>query len=253
MQVVSVWHFQGVTMLIRLLITDDHELVRAGLVQYLSMAPDIKVVAEASNGNELLEKLHTITPDLLLLDLSMPGKSGVPLITHIKSLYPGLLILVLSMHNEVKTVMQAMKAGASGFICKDCSPQALLEAIRKVVATGRYLSPLMAEQLAYVSTSAGPCDIELILSEREMEIYRMIVEGKSINEIASQLYISSKTVSTHKSHLLAKLGLKNIAELVRYAMDNNYFNDTPAGRSGVSPARIQQQLELHCADSNENA
>jgi DNA-binding NarL/FixJ family response regulator len=240
-------------MVIRLLITDDHELVRAGLVQYLSMSPDIKVVAEASNGNELLQKLHTGIPDLLLLDLSMPGESGVALISHIKSAYPDLLILVLSMHNDVKTVLQAMKAGASGFICKDCSPQILLEAIRKVVATGKYLNPLMAEQLAYASTSAGTTDIEFILSDRELEIYRMIVEGKSINEIASQLYISSKTVSTHKSHLLTKLGLKNIAELVRYAMDNNYFNDIPIGHSDVSQTRIQQQPELRCADSGEEA
>lgn len=211
-------------MAIRLAITDDHQLVRAGLVQYLGASPGIEVVAEAANGDELLGKLCDTNPDLLLLDMNMPGKNGVDLITHIKSIYPDLLILVLSMHNEVNTVMRAMKAGASGYICKDCSPQTLLEAVRKVVATGKYLSPLIAEQLAYASTSPDPNNIELILSERELEIFRMIVDGKSVSEIANQLFISDKTVSTHKSHLLNKLELKGVADLVRYAIEHKVFS-----------------------------
>lgn len=140
-------------MVIRLAITDDHELIRAALVQFLGLSPGIEVIAEASSGGELLEKLRATQIDLLLLDMSMPGENGAALIGHIKSIYPDLLILVLSAHNEVNTVMRAMKAGASGYICKDCSPQTLIEAILKVVATGKYLSPLMAEQLAYTSTS----------------------------------------------------------------------------------------------------
>lgn len=210
-------------MVIRLAITDDHELVRAGLVQYLGASPGIEVIAEAANGAELLETLHTTSPDLLLLDMSMPGENGIDLISHIKSIYPGVLILVLSMHDEVNTVKRAMKAGASGYICKDCSPQVLLAAIRKVIATGKYLSPVMAEQLAYAATSPDPNNIELVLSERELEIFRLIVEGKSVGEIAQQLFISDKTVSTHKCNLLSKLELKGVADLVRYAIEHKLF------------------------------
>lgn len=210
-------------MAIRLAITDDHHLVRDGLIQYLSMSPDIQIVAEAASGEEILEKLCVATPDLLLLDMTMPGKSGADLLGHIKGLYPDMLILVLSMHNEVNMVLRAMKAGASGYICKDCSPQTLVEAIRKVVATGKYLSPQMAEQLAYASAVPEAENIEHILSARELEIFRLIVEGQDVGDIANRLFISDKTVSTHKSHILNKLGLKNTAELVRYAMQHQLF------------------------------
>jgi len=210
-------------MTIRLAITDDHHLVRDGLIQYLSMSPDIQIVAEAASGEEILEKLRVTTPDLLLLDMTMPGESGVGLLGHIKSLYPKMLILVLSMHNEVNMVLRAMKAGASGYICKDCSPQTLLDAIRKIISTGKYLSPQMAEQLAYASAVPEAENIEHILSQRELEVFRLIVEGQDFGEIANQLFISDKTVSTHKSHLLSKLGLKNTAELVRYAMEHQLF------------------------------
>lgn len=138
-------------MTIRLLVTDDHELVRAGLVQYLGMSPGVEVVAEAANGDELLEKLRSVSPDLLLLDMSMPGISGEGLIAHIKSLYPGLRILVLSMHNEIQVVSRAMGAGASGYITKDSPPHVLLEAIRKTIETGLYLNPAIAAQLAHIT------------------------------------------------------------------------------------------------------
>ncbi|MFZ2302966.1 MAG: response regulator transcription factor [Gallionella sp.] len=211
-------------MAIRLLITDDQELVRAGLVQYLGMSPDIEVVAEAANGEQLLERLRTAQVDLLLLDMSMPGESGAELIAHVRRIYPDQLILVLSMYDQISTVLRAIKAGASGYITKSCSPQALLEAIRKIVETGKYLSPLMAEQLAFASTSPAPGNIELILSDRELEIFHLLVQGKSIGEIANQLCISDRTVSTHKGHLFDKLGLKNTVELVRYAMQRELFS-----------------------------
>lgn len=210
-------------MIIRLAIADDHRLVREGLTQYLSTSPEIEIVIEAADGDELLEKLRSTTPDLLLLDMAMPGKSGVDLISHVRKIYPDLLILVLSMHDEVGMVLRAMRAGAAGYICKDCSPKVLLEAIRKVISTGRYLSPAMAEQLAYASTSPDPDNAELILSDRELEVFRLIVEGKSVSEIASQLFISEKTVSTHKSNLLNKLELKGVADLVRYAIEHKLF------------------------------
>ena len=205
---------------IRLMITDDHELVRAGLVQFLGASPGIDVVAEASDGAELLEKLRTTPIDLLLLDMSMPGISGEDLIARIKSIYPDMHILVLSMHNESQIVLRAMKAGASGYICKDCSPQTLLEAIRKVVTTGKYLDPEMAERLAYTVASNEQDPVAHGLSDRELQVFRLIVEGKSIGEIARQLFISDKTASTHKCNIHGKLGLKSVAELVRYAIDH---------------------------------
>lgn len=210
-------------MVIRLAITDDHELVRAGLVQFVGASPGFEVVAEATNGDELLAILRTTQIDLLLLDMSMPGISGEELIARIKSSYPDMHILVLSMHNEIQVVLRAIKAGASGYICKDCSPQILLEAIRKVVATGKYLEPAMAERLVYAAVYPDPNNIELILSERELEIFRLIVEGKSVSEIAEQLFISDKTVSTHKCNIHSKLGLKSVAELVRYAIEHKLF------------------------------
>ena len=208
---------------IRLMITDDHELVRAGLVQFLGSSPGIDVVAEASDGAELLEKLRATPIDLLLLDMTMPGISGEDLISRIKNIYPDMHILVLSMHNESQIVLRAMKAGASGYICKDCSPQTLLEAIRKVVTTGKYLDPEMAERLAYTVASNEQDPVAHGLSERELQVFRLIVEGKSIGEIARQLFISDKTASTHKCNIHSKLGLKSVAELVRYAIDHKLF------------------------------
>lgn len=207
--------------IIRLILADDHELVRAGLVQFLGSSPGIKIVAEASGGTELLEKLSTNQADLLLLDMTMPGISGEGLIASIRSAWPDMLILVLGMHNETQVVLRAMKAGASGYICKDCSPQTLLEAIRKVVVTGKYLDPAMVERLAYATASTVPS--AQVLSERELQVFHLIVEGKSISEIARQLFISDKTASTHKCNIHSKLGLKNVAELVRYAIEHKLF------------------------------
>jgi DNA-binding NarL/FixJ family response regulator len=204
--------------MIRLMVVDDHDLVRAGLIQFLSLAPDVKVVAEAGDGASMLEKLRTIEIDLVLLDLNMPGLSDADLIVRLRSLYPDLPILVLSMHSETQIVMRAMKAGASGYISKNCQPPVLLDAIRKVIATGKYLPPNVAEQLAFASACTRSNDPLEVLSDREQQIYRMLVQGENIGDIARQLYISDKTVSTHKSNLLNKLGLKNVAELVRHSL-----------------------------------
>ncbi|HCI13983.1 MAG: DNA-binding response regulator [Gallionellales bacterium GWA2_60_142] len=204
--------------MIRLMVVDDHDLVRAGLIQFLSLAPDVKVVAEAGDGASMLEKLRTTEIDLVLLDLNMPGLSDADLIVRLRSLYPDLPILVLSMHSETQIVMRAMKAGASGYISKNCQPPVLLDAIRKVIATGKYLPPNVAEQLAFASACTRSNDPLEVLSDREQQIYRMLVQGENIGDIARQLYISDKTVSTHKSNLLNKLGLKNVAELVRHSL-----------------------------------
>jgi len=210
--------------MIRLAVAEDHELVRMGLVQFLSSSPGIEMVVEAGNGAELLSKLSNASVDLLLLDMIMPGEHGSDLICHIKRIYPDLLILVLSGHEEISIVKCALEAGASGYISKNCSQQNLLFAINNVVNTGKYISPRVAEQLAYAFTSRKQDHIELVLSHRELQIFRLIVEGKSVAEIAEQLYISDKTVSTHKSHLLDKLGFNNVVDLVRYAFQHNLFS-----------------------------
>ncbi|MDO8207921.1 MAG: response regulator transcription factor [Gallionella sp.] len=208
---------------VRVLITDDHELIRAALVHLFNGALGIEVAAEAADGEELLLKLRTTQVDLLLLDLDMPGESGIDLIDHIRRDYPDLLILILSMHDEVSVVSRAIQAGASGYICKNCSPKILLEAIHKVMLTGKYLSPLMAEKLAYASSSPDPKNLESVLSNRELEVFRLLVEGKSNDEISMQLFISEKTVSAHKTNLLHKLDLKNIVQLVRYSFQHKLF------------------------------
>lgn len=209
---------------VRILITDDHELVRAGLVHLFGGELGVQVAGQAANGEELLVQLQTTPVDLVLLDMDMPGENGLDLIRHIKKDYPDLLILILSMHDEVSVVSRAIQAGASGYIGKDCSPQALVEAIHKVYSTGKYLTPLMAERLAYASASPEVMDVESILSTRELEIFRLLVEGNSNDAISKQLYISDRTVSAHKTNLLNKLGLKNIVELVHYAFQNKLFS-----------------------------
>ena len=208
---------------IRLAIADDHNLVRAGLVEFLGASPGMAVVIEAADGKELLEKLPSNQVDLVLLDLNMPGLSGTDLISHIKNTYPDMLIMVLSGDEQLNMVRNAISAGASGYICKSCLPQILLDAISKIIATGKYLSPLMSKQLVYTYGFPDAKNTGVDLSSREMEILRLIVEGKSINEIASQLFISNKTVSTHKHNMLKKLELNGIADLVRYAMEHKIF------------------------------
>jgi DNA-binding NarL/FixJ family response regulator len=211
---------------IRVLITDDHELVRAGLVSLFDVAVGIEVAAEAANGEELLLKLRMTPVDLLLLDMDMPGENGLELIRHIKQDYPDLPMLILSMHDEVRVVSRAIQAGAAGYICKDCAPKTLIEAVHKTMATGKYLAPLMAEQLAYAASMPEVADAASVLSDREMEVFRLLIEGNSNDIIAKQLFISDRTVSAHKANLQNKLGLKNIVELVHYALQHKLFSTT---------------------------
>lgn len=215
-------------MQIRLMFAHEHELLRAGIIQLLQADPNIEVFAEGACNTELLHKLRTFYADVLLLGMSMPAAYEAELIARIRSAHPDLPVLVLGMHNDVMSVMRAMKAGASGFINTHCAPQALLEAVRKVATTGRYLDPEMAEQLVYAKNSTAPAKMESILSDRELQILPLIVEGKCIKSIANQLAISDKTVSTHKAHILFKLGLKNVADLVRYVMENELISLHPS-------------------------
>jgi len=206
--------------MIRLLIADDHAIVRGGLKQIIALAPDIELAGEAANGVEVMQHLRGGVFDLLLLDMNMPGVSGVALIERIRLFWTVLPILVFTMHNEIQVATRALKAGASGFITKDSDPEKLLAAIRKVSAGGKYIDPAVAEQIVFDATSINLDLPHTLLSERELEVFRLLVAGKSVNEIADQLCISNKTSSTHKVNLMAKMNFDNVADLVRYAMQH---------------------------------
>ncbi|MGE5466677.1 MAG: response regulator [Ignavibacteria bacterium] len=206
--------------MIRILMADDHGIVREGLKQLFNLVPDIEVVGEATNGDQVLEAASRGGFDVLLLDMSMPGVSGIDLVKALRALAPKLPILVLSMHNEPPIVRRALAAGANGYISKDTSdPARLLAAIRAVSAGGRYLDPDMAERLAFEKNGDGE-PLHEQLSSREHEIFRLLAQGMGVNEIGRLLCISNKTVSTHKARLMEKMNLKTNAELVRYALTN---------------------------------
>lgn len=206
--------------MIRLLIADDHAIVRGGLKQIFALVPDFEVVGEAVNGAEVLDCLRQQEFDLLLLDINMPGVSGADLIVRVKAQRAALPILVLSMHNETQVAVRVLKAGANGYITKDSEPDILLAAIRKVAAGGKYIVPELAEKMVFDVATPGEAPPHALLSNRELEVFRLLTTGKGVNDIAAELCISNKTVSTHKVHLMEKLNLSSMAELMRYAMQH---------------------------------
>ncbi|BBT16881.1 response regulator [Metapseudomonas otitidis] len=201
----------------RILIADDHAIMRGGLKQLIEFDARLQVAAEAENGAQVLEQLRAGEFDLLLLDMSMPGLSGEDLISRVHGRYPRLPILVLSMHNEAQIAQRALRAGASGYLTKDHNPETLLAAIHRVAGGGRYLDPRIAEQLAFASSSPTD-DAAAQLSDREFQILRLLAQGLSVNQIADQLVISNKTVSTHKTRLMEKMGFTCNADIIKYAM-----------------------------------
>ena len=204
--------------MIRILIADDHAIVRGGLKQLFTMVKDIEVAGEAVNGMQAIEFLRRTPVDLALLDLTMPGMGGIDLITRLRSLFPDLPILVLSMRNEPQVVRQVLKAGASGYLTKDSEPEMLVVAIRKAAAGGRFSDSTLAEQLVFDIDQPGIAPLHEQLSARETQILALLARGRSVNDIAADLMISNKTVSSHKAHLMQKMNFMNNAELVRYAI-----------------------------------
>jgi DNA-binding NarL/FixJ family response regulator len=202
----------------RILIADDHALMREGLKQLFALTEGPSVVAEASTGAEVLDQLRATPVDLILLDMSMPGISGMNLIARIRAQRESLPILVLTMHSEVQIAQRALDAGASGYITKDCDPQTLIAAIRKVAAGGRFLDPGLAQQMLFSPTRAAQPHQRL--TNREFDIFNLLVRGRSVNEIADRLFISNKTVSTHKARLMQKLECQNSVQLIRYAISH---------------------------------
>lgn len=208
--------------MIKILIADDHAIVREGLKQILSASTDLGVAGECANGREVLDALRAEDCDAVLMDMSMPGLSGIDLIKRIKDEKPNVPVLVLSMHNEDQFALRALKAGASGYLTKESAPGLLISAIRKVAGGGKYISPSLAEKLAFEVDPFKERPLHELLSDREHQILRMIVSGKSINQIAADLSLSAKTVSTHKTRIMQKLNVDNNAQLIQYAITNHF-------------------------------
>ena len=209
--------------MIRILIADDHAIVRTGLRQIFEQIPDFEVMGEVANGSELLERLPRGVPDLLLMDLNMPGISGAELIRHVKEKWPRLPILILSMHNEPEIALRALKAGASGYITKDANLDILLPAIRTVADHRTFIAPGLAEKMVFEGAPAAGAARHKSLSDRELQVFNLLLSGMTVNEIADQLAISNKTVSTHKANMMEKMQFSSVADLTRYAMTNNLF------------------------------
>ena len=208
--------------MIKVLLADDHAIMRDGLKEILATVKEFELIGEAANGNEVLAALQRIWPDLLLMDMSMPGISGISLLEQVKHLYPKLPVLVLSMLDDVQIVLRAIQSGANGYITKDRPASELVAALSKVAAGGRYIDPVMAEKIVFYNAGADRPHNKL--SSREMDVYKMLVEGKSIKEIAELLFISNKTVSSHKVNLLEKMGMVSMTELIHYSVQNNLFS-----------------------------
>jgi DNA-binding NarL/FixJ family response regulator len=209
----------------RIVVADDHAIVREGLKQLLSAAGDLQVVGEAADGHGVIKAVREIEFDVLLLDMSMPGKSGIELIKQVKSEKPRLRILVLTMHEEHQYAIRAIRAGASGYLTKESASRQLLEALRKVASGGAFISSEVAEQLALGAMPDATRAPHESLSDREFQIFRLIAEGKSISDIGDMLNLSVKTVSTHKANILQKMNMAGTAELIRYAISHRLIDE----------------------------
>ncbi|KKM14400.1 hypothetical protein LCGC14_1706490 [marine sediment metagenome] len=207
--------------MIRILIVDDHTVVRSGIRHILSETPDISVEAEASSGHEALEQLRRIPVDMVLLDISMPDRSGLDMLKDFRAEHPEIQILILTMHPEEQYAVRALKNGASGYLTKDSAHSELIDAIRKISSGRKYITASLAERLA------GMLDINIEqsqhekLSNRELEVMLLIASGESMTGVADALNLSIKTVSTYKSRILEKMDLRSTADIIRYAIKNN--------------------------------
>ncbi len=202
----------------RIVIADDHAIVREGLKRIVSSVADFEVVGEAGDGAQVMSLAREADFDLLVLDLSMPGRSGMELIKLVKAEKPRVRILVLSMHDEHQYAVRAIKSGASGYLTKESAPALLEQALRKIAAGGAWVSAEVAQQLALGAMPGSEAAPHETLSAREFEVFQQLAAGASVTDIAGRLSLSVKTVSTHKANLMNKLGLHNASELLRYAI-----------------------------------
>ena len=206
--------------MIRILIVDDHDIVREGLRQIVSETEDISVGGEARTGAEALDSLREGGWDLVILDLNLPDRPGLDVLGQIRALYPRLPVLVLSMHREASYSSRALHAGAAGYISKDHAREYLVAAIRRLRQGERFLPPALAESIAFELMDSGRRAKHEALSDREFTIFTMIAAGKPPRQIGSELGVSVKTIGTHRSRILQKMGLRNNAEIVQYAIEH---------------------------------
>jgi DNA-binding NarL/FixJ family response regulator len=211
---------------IRIVLADDHTIVREGLKQLLQAADGLEIVGEARDGHEAMKAVRELDFDLLLLDMSMPGKSGIELIKQVRAEKPKLRILILSMHEERQYAIRAIRAGASGYLTKESASRQLVEAIRKVASGGAFISAEVAEQLALGAMPDAKGALHESLSDREFQVFRMLAEGKSVSDIAERLHLSVKTVSTHKANILQKMQMETVGDLIRYALAHRLVEES---------------------------
>ena len=206
--------------MLRVLIADDHAVVRQGLKQIVGGEPDMRVTGEASSATELLALARKEPCDVVVLDIHMPGISGLDALKELRHDRPQLPVLILSMHPEDQVAVRTLKMGASGYLTKESVPEELVKAIRKVVSGGRYISPTLAERLAYDVAGGTDRPPHECLSSREHQVLCLIGAGKRVHDIAEELNLSVKTVSTYRTRILEKLQLKNTADLIAYTIRN---------------------------------
>ena len=205
--------------MVRILIGDDHAIVRRGLKQIVEESSEM-TVDEAKNGQEVLEKTRTIDYDILVLDISLPDRSGLDILKHLKNVKPDLPILILSIHPEEQYAVRVLRAGAAGYLSKDSASDELMAAIHKVSKGGKYVTASLAEKLAFDLEKTTKTALHETLSDREFQVMCMIASGKTVKEIADEMSLSVKTISTYRTRILDKMGMKNNAQITHYAIKN---------------------------------
>lgn len=210
--------------MIKILIADDHTIFREGLKHILAEYPDLVVADEASNGQEVLDKIWKNNYDMVLLDITMPGMTGLEVLKQLKNDKPKLPVLILSMHPEEQYAVRVLRAGASGYLTKESAPDELITAIRKISQGRKYITSSLAERLAFEVEADSEKPLHDILSDREYQVLRMIAEGKTVKYIAKELSLSIKTVSTYRTRIMEKMKMKTNAELMHYVITHQLLN-----------------------------
>lgn len=211
----------------KVLLADDHAIIRDGLKQILSDTDDLVVAGEAASGLDVMQKVRERDWDVLVLDISMPGRNGLELIRMVKEERPELPVLILSMHQEEQYAVRALKAGAQGYITKESDSELLVAAIRRVAKGGVHISDKVAQLMVRGIRPTEKPQPHNLLSDREYQVFNMLVMGRSLTEIGAELSLSVKTISTHKTHILQKMNLASTAELIRYAVAHNLADSAP--------------------------
>jgi two-component system invasion response regulator UvrY len=213
--------------MIHVIIADDHPVVRQGLIRILAEEADMALAAEAASGQELLDKLDRVDCDVVLLDVSMPGRGGLDILAELRRHYPKIPVLVLSVYPEDQFGLRVLKSGAAGYMNKETACDQLVNAIRKVHSGGKYVSANLAEKIAADLATDTQLPPHETLSHREYQVMCLIASGKTVSEIARELCLSQKTISTHRARILEKMGMKTSAQLTYYAIQNNLIDQYP--------------------------